>query len=80
MGGVCSVCETFRIDRRKKCACGAIRSRVAFGLLFLRCRWCKNLFAWAPVSWYHMEDYPECCGKDCRARFSVWENERRRAA
>ena len=28
----------------------------------------------------HMEDYPECCGKDCRARFSVWENERRRAA
>jgi hypothetical protein len=80
MGGVCSICDTFRIDARRKCACGALKTRAAMGVVFLRCEWCKRLFAWAPPGWWHcLHERPRCCNKRCRASLAVWAHERKAA-
>jgi len=81
MGGVCTRCGIFRIDSRKKCVvCGcSCGNRPVDAILFLRCLWCCRIFAWGPVSWYHMRNYPRCCGKKCRARLASWEIERKAA-
>ena len=84
MGGVCSVCGAFRIDSRCRCKCGATQHRIAMGLLYLRCEWCRQLFAWAPKSLCDcVHTRPRCCSWRCSGREQNWRREqdglRRRA-
>ena len=79
MPAICTYCDTFRLDGRKDCKCGQKEHRIVSAIVYLRCEWCKKLFAWSEKSMWHYENSrPKTCSTKCSNELRAWNADRNR--